>query len=80
MPRVRDRCKAGKNVSKVIVAIATECILLLAVCGVVSAAEPVFVGRVVSFHDGDTLTALDPTNVEHRVLPAGVRGMTGLTC
>ena len=45
--------------------IATEGILLLAVCGVVSAAEPVFVGRVVSFHDGDTVRMLDATNVQH---------------
>lgn len=48
--------------------------------GVLAAAEPV-AWRVVNVHDGDTLTALDPANVEHRVrlLEVEAFGLAGQT-
>jgi endonuclease YncB( thermonuclease family) len=45
---------------------------MLAGCGPVAAAEPPVVWRVVSVHDGDTLTALDGDNVQHKVRLAGI--------
>jgi hypothetical protein len=43
------------------------------VCGTVAAA-PADVGlyRVVAVHDGDTLTAIDAANVQHKVRLAGI--------
>jgi endonuclease YncB( thermonuclease family) len=40
--------------------------VLLAVVSQLYAADPV-VWRVVNVHDGDTLTALDDTNTQHRI-------------
>lgn len=47
--------------------------LLLAITlpAVLTAADPV-AWRVVSVHDGETLPALDPANVQHKVRPTGI--------
>lgn len=43
-------------------------------CGIVSAADPegVQTWRVVSVHDGDTFTAIDAANVQHKVRLHGI--------
>jgi len=40
--------------------------VVVALAGQVLAGDPV-VWRVVNVHDGDTLTALDDTNTQHRI-------------
>ena len=47
--------------------------LLSMLAGVAVAAEPsMLTGKVVSVHDGDTLTALDAANVQHKVRLTGI--------
>ena len=48
-------------------------VIVSMLAGMAVAAEPAMLtGKVVSVHDGDTLTAVDASNTQHKVRLAGI--------